>query len=179
MTFAKPGGSYTLTGSEQSIEAIIKADMEQNPDLYIGESLRSYMAKFKNENNIGHRKLSSGDKLVFPHTKSSLKAEATAKRELLSGSWKSEFKTDLAMVTTYKANGDFEVVVGNNAMTFSGIWEMKDDCIRSKITDQKMWGKKERAAGKWVERTIVLLTDKELHLQGEREKEVQKYIRIN
>jgi len=177
--FAEPGGSYTLTGNEKSIEAIIKTDMEQHPDLYIGESLRSYMAKFKNENKIGRSKLAPGDKLVFPDTKISLKAKATAKRQLLLGSWKSEFKTGLVMVTTYKENGDFAVVVGNNAIIFSGIWEMKDNSIRSKITDQKIWDKKERSSGKWVENKIVLLTDKELHLRVEGEEEVNKHIRIN
>ena len=42
----EPGGTYTLTGDEKGLSEIIKADMQKFPDLYEGESLRSYTSKF-------------------------------------------------------------------------------------------------------------------------------------
>lgn len=77
-TWAEPGGVYTLTGKEKGVAEIIKADMRQHPSLYKGESLNSYIKKFKQENKIGKRKLSPGDQLHFPDTLVSLKAKRTA-----------------------------------------------------------------------------------------------------
>lgn len=65
---AEPGGIYTLTGDEKGLSEIIRADMAQCPDLYKGESLNSYISKFKKENRIGKRRLSPGDELRFPET---------------------------------------------------------------------------------------------------------------
>lgn len=76
--WAEPGGTYTLTGEEKRVEEIIKADMTQHPALYKGESLKSYVEKFKKENKIGKRKLSPGDQLHFPDTPASLKAERSS-----------------------------------------------------------------------------------------------------
>ncbi len=73
--WAEPGGTYTLTGKERGIAEIIKGDMEKHPDLYKGESLNSYVSKFKKENRIGKRKLSPGDQLQFPETSTSLQAK--------------------------------------------------------------------------------------------------------
>ena len=72
---AEPGGTYTLTGNEKGLSEIIKADMEKYPNLYKGESLNSYISKFKKENQIGKRKLSPGDVLRFPETMASIKAK--------------------------------------------------------------------------------------------------------
>jgi hypothetical protein len=68
---AIPGGTYVLTGNEKSIQEIISADMEQYPDLYKGESLSAYVDTFKRVNNIGQKKLTLGDNLVFPETAAS------------------------------------------------------------------------------------------------------------
>ena len=75
---AKPGETYTLTGAEKSVTGIIKADMEQYPELYKGESLNSYISKFKKENRIWKRKLSPGDQWRFPDTIASVKAKNSA-----------------------------------------------------------------------------------------------------
>ena len=72
---AEPGGTYTLTGDEKGLSEIIKTDMALFPDLYKGESLNSYISKFKMENRIGKRKLSPGDVLRFPQTLASLKVK--------------------------------------------------------------------------------------------------------
>jgi hypothetical protein len=72
-SFAEPGGSYTLTGTEKGIAEIVKADMEQYPELYKGETFNSYVLKFKAENKIGRRKFKPGDQLRFPETVASLK----------------------------------------------------------------------------------------------------------
>ena len=73
--WAEPGGTYTLTGEEKGVEEIIKADMEQYPELYQGESLDGYISKFKKRNKIGKRTLSPGDQLYFPETMASRKAK--------------------------------------------------------------------------------------------------------
>ncbi len=78
---AKPGGAYTLTGEEKGVSEIIIADMEEFPELYNGETLSGYVAKFKRENRIGKRKLSAGDKLRFPETLASIKARKSAIEE--------------------------------------------------------------------------------------------------
>ena len=78
-TWAKPGGVYTLTGDEKSIAEIIKSDMKKHPNLYKGESLNSYISKFKEENRIEKKKLSPGDQLQFPETTASLKAKQSTK----------------------------------------------------------------------------------------------------
>ena len=72
---AEPGGTYTLTGDEKGIEAIIKADMAQYPDLYRGVNIRNYISAFKKKNDIGKRKFSPGDILYFPDTAASLSAK--------------------------------------------------------------------------------------------------------
>jgi len=77
---AEPGGTYTLTGEEKGIAEIIKADMQQFPDLYKGESRISYTSKFKKENQIGRRKLNPGDQLRFPETMASIKAKKSSQR---------------------------------------------------------------------------------------------------
>ena len=71
----KPGGTYVLTGNEKSIPEIIKADVEKYPDIYTGISLRDYLSEFKKINQIGLRKLTPGDALIFPETMASRKAE--------------------------------------------------------------------------------------------------------
>lgn len=71
--FAKPGGTYTLTGEEKSIADIVKADMAKYPELYKGESFKRYLSKFKAENKIGRKKYKPGDQLLFPETSTSLK----------------------------------------------------------------------------------------------------------
>lgn len=76
---AEPGGIYTLTGDEKGLSEIIRADMAQFPDFYKGESLNSYISKFKKENRIGKRKLSPGDELRFPETLASLKLKSSVK----------------------------------------------------------------------------------------------------
>jgi hypothetical protein len=68
----KPGGSYILTGKETGVEEIVKTDMAKYPDLYHGETLAGYTAKFKSVNRIGKRKLSAGDELHFPDTLASI-----------------------------------------------------------------------------------------------------------
>ena len=73
--FAEPGGSYILTGNEKGITEIVKADMEKYPELYKDESLKSYLFKFKSENEIGHKKYKPGDQLHFPETIASLKSK--------------------------------------------------------------------------------------------------------
>ncbi len=75
---AKPGETYILTGEEKGVAEIVKNDMEQYPDLYKGETLNSYISKFKRENKIGKRKLSPGDPLRFPETFASIKAKKTS-----------------------------------------------------------------------------------------------------
>ena len=69
--FSKPGGMYTLTGEEKGIDAIVKADMQQFPEYYKGETFRRYLAEFKKVNNIGKKKFKPGDQLRFPDTKAS------------------------------------------------------------------------------------------------------------
>ena len=69
--FAKPGGMYTLTGEEKGIDAIVKADMQQFPEYYKGETFRRYLAEFKKVNNIGKKQFKPGDQLRFPDTKAS------------------------------------------------------------------------------------------------------------
>ena len=73
-SYTEPGGTYTLTGNEKGVTEIVKADMAKYPDLYKGETLGSYVSKFKKENRIGKRKLSPGDQLTFPATQASLDA---------------------------------------------------------------------------------------------------------
>ena len=71
----KPGETYLLTGDEKSISGIIKADAEKYPDLYKEVSLKNYRAEFEKINQIGRRKLTPGDTLIFPKTPASQKAE--------------------------------------------------------------------------------------------------------
>jgi hypothetical protein len=73
-SFAEPGGTYTLTGEEKGIAEIVKVDMAKFPELYKGETLKSYLSKFKSENKIGRKKYKPGDQLIFPHTMASLKS---------------------------------------------------------------------------------------------------------
>ena len=73
--WGEPGGSYTLTGEEKGIEAIIKADMERFPELYEGVDPRSYLKEFKKKNRIGERKFAAGDILYFPDTPASLRVK--------------------------------------------------------------------------------------------------------
>lgn len=69
--FAEPGGTYTLTGEEKGIEEIVKADMEQYPELYEGENFNSYLSRFKAENKIGYKEYKPGDQLQLPSTTAS------------------------------------------------------------------------------------------------------------
>ena len=181
IVFAEPGGSYTLTGNEKSIEAIVKADMEQHPDLYVGEYLRNYVAKFKNENKIGRNKLAPGDILIFPDTRASLKAKGEAKQRKLIGRWKSEWESEITAIREFKENGEhiYEMVVmeGKLTLTMFGLWVMEDDCIRIKDMKSKYGKTEKQGTKKWAEHKILLLTDNELHTQVEGQK-VLKYTRI-
>lgn len=81
----KPGGTYVLTGQEKSIADILKADFQKYPELYADEPLPEYMAEFKRLNQIGKRKLVTGEKLIFPETialRKALETEAEAAAEL-------------------------------------------------------------------------------------------------
>lgn len=75
----EPGGTYTLTGKEKSIRAIIKTDIEKYPDLYEGEPLAAYLSEFNETNNIGRVQLAVGDVLVFPETIASREAQDAKK----------------------------------------------------------------------------------------------------
>jgi hypothetical protein len=72
-SFAEPGASYTLTGDEEGIEEIVKADMTKFPTLYEGETFDRYLLKFKSKNKIGRKKFNPGDQLQFPITMAALK----------------------------------------------------------------------------------------------------------
>lgn len=134
--FAEPGGSYTLTGKEKSLEEIISTDMETFPNLYKGESLKFYLGKFKNENNLGHRKLAPGDQLIFPETKASIKAKKTAQRQRLIGGWRygQEDNPKAWLIIEYKADGTFTIGNGGKPM-YSGIWEIKDEYLHDEIKE--------------------------------------------
>ena len=97
---AKPGGIYTLTGDEKSIAEIIKADMEQFPELYKGETLNSYISKFKRENKIGKSKLSPGDQLRFPETLASIQAKKPKPEE--NASTKPAMPSDILDLSRWK-----------------------------------------------------------------------------
>ncbi|RKX45936.1 MAG: hypothetical protein DRP64_03980 [Verrucomicrobia bacterium] len=134
IVFAEPGGLYTLTGKEKSLEEIISTDMETFPDLYKGESLKFYLGKFKNENNLGHRKLAPGDQLIFPETKASIKAKKTAQRQHLIGRWRygQDDNPKVWLITEYKADGTFTIGNGEKP-TYSGTWEIKDEYLHDEI----------------------------------------------
>jgi len=72
---AKPGETYILTGKERGVDEVVKADMQQYPESYTGETFSSYFRKFKSENKIGRKRYKPGDELFFPHTLISSKAK--------------------------------------------------------------------------------------------------------
>lgn len=159
LVLAKPGGTYTLTGEEKGVPEIIKADMEKNPDLYKGESLKSYIAKFKKENQIGQRKLAPGDQLKFPDTKASIDAKKVAQKQRLIGRWE---PTD-NMRIEYKEDGSCSMDFMDGKIIYSGVWEIKDDYLRTKIEKSNFKGK--APSKKWVSHKIIRLTESELETQ--------------
>ena len=186
---SKPGDVYTLTGQEKSIEEIVKADMENYPDLYKGESYTFYVPKFKRENNIGNRKLAIGDELIFPETKASIEAKVAARRLLLIGKWqfKKKFQStqdsiksvEATTVIEFKDNGEYiykaefivEVGQKKRTETMQGTWIMEGDII--KIEDESQKSKRE------VEHTVILLTEDKLHIESNDSRGiVKKYKRI-
>ncbi len=170
VSLAEPGGSYILTGNEKSIEQIIKADMEQHPDLYKGESLNSYVAKFKQYNKIGKRKLAPHDELLFPETKASLKAKEEAQLQLFLGKWKyeSEDNPQIWFIIEYKADGTF-TVGKNEKPTYSGVWKMDDEYLKEEIKEnhfRKLFSEEKKPTIK----KIILISETELSTQVEGQK---------
>ena len=164
-SFAEPGKSYILTGKEKSIEEIVQADMEKYPDLYKGESLKFYITKFKQNNNLGKRKLAPGDELFFPETKASIKAKKVAQRQHLIGRWRyeQEGNPQVLFITEYKADGTF-TLGRNEEPTYSGTWELKDEYLHVKITVNH-FRKLFQQEKKPIRRKIILISETELKTQ--------------
>lgn len=181
---SKPGEVYTLTGQEKSIDKIVEADMENYPELYKGETYRVYVLRFKRENKIGKRKLAIGDELVFPETKSSIKAKAAARRRLLIGKWQSKEnhkprvsrieRVEVVTVIEFTDDGEYfreeewiselaeEAGQTKHTKTKQGTWILEGDLIKIIYRNEKSKTK--------IEYPIILLTEEELQTQGHQAK---------
>jgi signal peptidase I len=175
---ARPGETYTLTGTEKSITEIIEVDMKTYPNLYTGVSLNNYVSEFKKKNKIGTRKLTPGDTLVFPETKPSIEAKVVTKRNRLIEKWESESKPNMILVAEFNKNGEYTIVVKDKKISWSGVWEMEGDSIRIKNETHNLYGKEASGSKKWVTHKIILLSNEELHTQVEGQ-EGLKYSKIN
>ena len=168
--FAEPGGVHVLTGNEKSIEEIVKADMEKHPDLYTGESFQFYVVKFKQENNIGKRKLAPGDQLTFPETKASIEENKAAELQRLIGTWRTEVKISDRLechIVEYKDDG---TLLGHLTFSetkidieYSGKWTIEDEFLKVRVTKTSL--PQLFSPRKLEPKKIIQITDDELTTQ--------------
>jgi hypothetical protein len=117
---AEPGGIYILTGKETGVAEIIETDIRQYPDLYEGVSLDRYIDRFRQENDIGRRRLSPGDTLRFPETPASLELKS-APGTLAASSDSDSEHTHATVTCSYK--------MGRFKDHFSSCWNADETFI--------------------------------------------------
>ena len=177
---AEPGGTYILTGKEKSIEEIVKADMEQHPELYKGESIIFYTAKFKQENNLGKRKTAPGEELIFPETKASIKAKKAAQRQCLIGKWRAVIESGhgradrLCIIIEYREDGTWTRSIvpkekRDVVLKFtSGSWEIKEGYLHVK-DETNDDGRLPADKRKRQKMEVVLLSDTQMTIKNDKD----------